>query len=139
MPISVHSIIISSFGYKHGVPNDADILFDCRELPNPFWEPSLRNLTGKDEAVIAFLDEKKDIQEAVKRMESYLDQYLALWKRNGMRRDVHIYLGCTGGQHRSVYLAERIYQRYVNTYPCNLNHRELFRYQEEPYGPTQED
>lgn len=101
------SILIESFGFKHGLPSDADFVFDLRCLPNPYWESQLRRLTGKDDAVIQYLDSKDEVQS----MYSDILVFLEKWIPNYMdfnRNYLTVALGCTGGQHRSVYLAERL-------------------------------
>jgi UPF0042 nucleotide-binding protein len=101
------SILIESFGYKHGVPADADFVFDLRCLPNPYWEMHLRPLTGKDAPVIEYLDEKVIVQsmyqDILQFMQKWIPEYLD-FNRNYLT----VALGCTGGQHRSVYMAEKL-------------------------------
>lgn len=119
------SIQIESFGFKHGVPFDADFVFDVRCLPNPYWEPKLRPLNGKDEKVREFLS-GDDITESMysdilnflrKRIPEFIDR-----KRNYLT----IAIGCTGGQHRSVYLVERIVGVLQSEYPnVIVRHNEL--------------
>ena len=100
-------VVVQSFGYKHGVPADADLVFDLRCLPNPHWEPELRPLTGRDEAVARFLER----QPLVGRLHDDIARFLADWLPRfeaEARPLVTVALGCTGGQHRSVYMAERL-------------------------------
>lgn len=123
------SITFASFGYKYGLPIDADLVLDCRELPNPYWVEELRKYTGLDEPIIAWLNEQEDVKKAVEEYRLFLDAYLSRWNKL-RRRDIHIYFGCTGGQHRSVYLAEAFYHLYKDTYPCAIHHREIHRYKE---------
>jgi len=119
------SFQIMSFGYKHGAPNDVDFVFDARCLPNPYWEPNLRAFTGKDAVVIDFLDSKKLVQR-------YLDdtaQFLTRWVPefiNTNRNYLSVAIGCTGGQHRSVYLTEKLAQ-HLSIQGLNIitRHREL--------------
>lgn len=103
-------IAVVSFGFKYGVPLDADIVFDMRFLPNPYWIPALRSSTGRDEPVATYVLSKPGAKEfldrAVPLMETMLDGYL----REG-RRYVTVGIGCTGGKHRSVAIAERLAQR----------------------------
>ncbi|MGI9307917.1 MAG: RNase adapter RapZ [Gammaproteobacteria bacterium] len=101
------SILIESFGFKHGIPHDADFVFDVRCLPNPYWEAALRPLNGKDASVIAFL-QKHDIvnsmcADIVKFLDNRIAEYIA-----GERYYLTIAVGCTGGQHRSVYMVEQL-------------------------------
>ena len=101
------SVLIESFGYKHGIPADADFVFDLRCLPNPYWDLNLRHLTGLDEQVVQFLD----AQESVAAMHSDILAFLEHWipqYRSSNRTFLTVAIGCTGGQHRSVYMAERL-------------------------------
>ena len=103
----VLSILIESFGFKHGIPSDADFVFDLRCLPNPYWETHLRRLTGRDRLIVEFLDGLEIVQsmyqDIVKFLEQWIPEYTA-FNRNYLT----VALGCTGGQHRSVYMAEKI-------------------------------
>jgi UPF0042 nucleotide-binding protein len=99
-----------SFGFKHGVPGDCDFVFDVRMLPNPYWTIALRPLTGRDAAVIVYLDD----QPAVSAMLDELQQFIARRIQDhgaARRRYLTIGIGCTGGQHRSVYLVDRLAER----------------------------
>jgi UPF0042 nucleotide-binding protein len=101
------SVLIESFGYKHGIPADADFVFDLRCLPNPYWDLNLRHLTGLDEQVVRFLD----AQEPVAAMHADILAFLERWipeYRASNRSFLTVAIGCTGGQHRSVYMAERL-------------------------------
>ena len=101
------SVLIESFGYKHGIPADADFVFDLRCLPNPYWDLNLRHLTGLDEQVVQFLD----TQESVAAMHTDILAFLEHWipeYRSSNRTFLTVAIGCTGGQHRSVYMAERL-------------------------------
>jgi len=101
------SLLIESFGYKHGIPADADFVFDLRCLPNPYWDLNLRNLTGLDEQVVRFLDE----QESVAAMHADILAFLERWipeYRASNRAFLTVAIGCTGGQHRSVYMTEKL-------------------------------
>jgi UPF0042 nucleotide-binding protein len=101
------SLLFESFAYKRGVPPDADFVFDARVLPNPHWNPELRPLSGRDENVRAFLDTQEYVSEYVAQVEQFLDTWLPRL-RSDTRSYVTIAFGCTGGRHRSVYLAERL-------------------------------
>lgn len=101
------SILIKSFGFKHGVPPDADFVFDLRCLPNPYWETHLRSLTGKDVAVIEFLDTKDSVQTMYRDILAFLEKWIPEYV-DFNRSYLTIALGCTGGQHRSVYMAEKL-------------------------------
>ncbi len=121
----VMSILIQSFGFKRGVPADADLVFDLRLLPNPHWVKSLRLKTGLDEDVAAFLEAQEMTGELYRDICQYLDNWLPHYGTSN-RSYMTIALGCTGGQHRSVYLANRLYQHYKDRYEnIHLRHREL--------------
>ncbi len=98
-----------SFGFKHGLPDDMDIMFDMRCLPNPHWEPALRPLTGKDQAVVDFLTQHDSCNEMFHDITHYIDKWLNCYEDNN-RNYLTIAIGCTGGQHRSVYMVERLAQ-----------------------------
>lgn len=104
------SIQIQSFGYKHGVPIDADFVFDARCLPNPYWDPAIRSFNGKDQAIIDFLASKSTVQQYLADIELFLSNWLPHFA-NGSRNYLSIAIGCTGGQHRSVYLTEELAKR----------------------------
>ncbi|GIK35122.1 MAG: nucleotide-binding protein [Gammaproteobacteria bacterium] len=101
------SILIESFGYKHGIPLDADFVFDLRCLPNPYWEISLRPLTGRDPQVIAYLDAQPPVQEMYRDILGFLQRWIPRYA-DFNRNYLTVALGCTGGQHRSVYMADRL-------------------------------
>jgi RNase adapter protein RapZ len=101
------SIVVESFGYKHGLPADADFVFDVRCLPNPFWETQLRPLTGRDEQVRAFLDREPLVQEMIEDIVSFLRHWIPRYQ-DFQRSYLTVAIGCTGGQHRSVYVAEAV-------------------------------
>ena len=119
------SVLFQSFGFKRGVPGDADIVYDVRVLPNPHWEKSLRTLSGLDEDVRRFLEQHELVHDMYRDICSYLDNWLPHYQENN-RSYITIAIGCTGGQHRSVYLAQRLYERYCKEYPeVKIRHREL--------------
>jgi RNase adapter protein RapZ len=101
------ALLFQSFAYRHGVPDDADFVFDARALPNPYWNPALRELTGRDESVAAFLDAQEDVVRFVGDVRDFLERWLPSLVRSN-RSYLTIAVGCTGGQHRSVYLAEKL-------------------------------
>lgn len=110
------SILFESFAYRQGLPGDADFVFDARSLPNPYWEPKLAGLTGRDAAVVDFLTR----HEPVKRMLADITQFLEHWlpeMAKSNRSYLTIAVGCTGGQHRSVYLIERLAAHFSALYP----------------------
>lgn len=112
-----------SFGYKHGVPKDADLLLDVRFLPNPFWEESLRSLTGNDRAVYDYVMEKEETQEFVKRTTDYFDYLIKQYEQEG-KMSLIIGIGCTGGQHRSVTLTNYLFEYYSEYYQTYKWHRD---------------
>lgn len=119
------SILIQSFGFKRGVPADADLVFDVRMLPNPHWVKELRLKTGLDDEVREFLANQPMTSELYDDLCHYLDSWLPRY-REGNRSYLNICLGCTGGQHRSVYLANRLFQHYREQFPAmHIRHREL--------------
>ena len=123
-PLNSLSLVFQSFAFKRGVPLDADYVFDVRMLPNPHSESELRDLTGKDEAVIEFL---RAVPEAA-RMEGDIAKFLTDWLDalvQNHRSYVNVAIGCTGGQHRSVYLVERLTERFASRWPIVTRHREL--------------
>ncbi len=101
------SLLFQSFAYKRGVPGDADFVFDARVLPNPHWNPALRPLSGRDAGVRDYLDAQPEVSEYFAQVSSFLDTWLPRL-RGETRSYVTIAFGCTGGKHRSVYLAERL-------------------------------
>jgi UPF0042 nucleotide-binding protein len=109
-PAGALSITIESFGYKHGLPANADFVFDVRCLPNPYWEPLLRPLNGRDETVRAFLDAQPLVQEMIDSIVVFLESWIPRYQ-DFQRSYLTVAIGCTGGQHRSVYVAEAVAQR----------------------------
>jgi len=121
------SLLIESFGYKHGVPFDADFVFDVRCLPNPFWELPLRGLTGRDPEVIEFLEQHPSVRTMVQDILSFLEHRIPEFIE-ARRHYMTVAIGCTGGQHRSVYIVDRITAALGSDYRNVLNrHNELFR------------
>lgn len=118
-------IEIQSFGYKYGLPQDADLVFDARLLPNPYWRTELRPLTGRDEEVEAFLADEPATGTYLGEVEEVLHSWIPGYRNEG-RSYLTVAIGCTGGQHRSVYLVEQIAERLSQKgYNCLINHREL--------------
>ncbi len=101
------NIIVESFGFKYGLPLDADYIFDVRFLPNPHWEPELRPFTGLDECVANYLQEKVEVRDFIQKTTEYLHHWLPYLEANN-RSYLTIAIGCTGGKHRSVYITEQI-------------------------------
>ncbi|HEX5047907.1 MAG TPA: RNase adapter RapZ [Gammaproteobacteria bacterium] len=119
------SILIESFGYKHGLPASADFVFDVRCLPNPYWEPTLRPLNGKDYPVRRFLDEQPVVQEMVDAIVKFLEEWIPRYQ-DFQRSYLTVAIGCTGGMHRSVYVAEAVARRLSATYgPIRTQHHEI--------------
>lgn len=122
------AILFESFGFKHGIPVNADLVFDARCLPNPHWKPNLRPLTGKDKDVIDFLEEQEAVGEMYQDLEHYLARWLPRYQANN-RSYITIAIGCTGGQHRSVYLAERLKARFADQFQdVQVRHRDIHKH-----------
>ena len=116
---------VVSFGYKYGVPLDADLLFDVRFLPNPFFVPELRELNGNDPPVIEYLQKTDEARETIERFNSLLDFLMPLYNREG-KSYVTIGIGCTGGKHRSVAVANALGQHLNQTgYHARVMHRDV--------------
>ena len=119
------SILFESFAFKQGIPSDADFLFDARSLPNPFWEPSLANLTGRDQPVIDYLIKHPEVQRMIHDLSQFLDHWIPEFIQSN-RSYLTIAIGCTGGQHRSVFLVEQLVAHFRKQYPQALaKHRML--------------
>ncbi|MFY8044764.1 MAG: RNase adapter RapZ [Rhodoferax sp.] len=118
------TLVFESFAFKRGVPSDADYMFDVRMLPNPHYDPELKHLTGRDQPVIDFLS----AQEAVALMQYHIAHFLEIWL-DALARDhrsyVTVAIGCTGGQHRSVYLVEQLAKRFGGEWVTLKRHREM--------------
>jgi RNase adapter protein RapZ len=113
------SLMFESFGYKHGIPGDADFVFDVRNLPNPYWEHSLRHLDGRDAAVIEYLEGHAGVRSMVDDLIEFLEKRVGEFAQAN-RSYLTIAIGCTGGQHRSVYIAERLARHFRTEYPQAL-------------------
>ncbi len=119
------SILLESFGFKHGIPIDADFVFDMRHLPNPFWNLELRGFTGQDEPVKAFLRESEQVKDMLLDIEQFLQRWLPDYIAAN-RSYMTIAIGCTGGQHRSVFAVEELATRLSEDYNnLQIRHREL--------------
>jgi UPF0042 nucleotide-binding protein len=119
------SVLFESFGFKHGLPVEADFVFDVRCLPNPHWEPRLRALTGKDFAVAQFLEKHTEVNRMFEEIKGFLESWLPQFAAD-KRSYLTIAIGCTGGQHRSVYFAERLSEYFRSQQQRVLTrHREL--------------
>lgn len=118
------TILFESFGFKHGVPLDADFVFDVRCLPNPFYNQELRALTGRDQAVIEFLEHTATAQQMFGDISNFVERWLPHFVADN-RSYLTVAIGCTGGQHRSVYLAEKLSRHFQGPQQVLLRHREL--------------
>ena len=119
------SLFFQSFGFKHGIPQDTDFVFDARCLPNPHWEPALRGLTGKDQSVADFLAGFSQVTDYLKDIIAFLGRWIPTFEAEN-RTYLSIAVGCTGGQHRSVYLVEHLEHHFrTSRYTTLVRHREL--------------
>lgn len=122
------SISFVSFGYKNGVPLDADLMIDVRFLPNPFWEVELRPYSGNDECVYRYVIDKPETQEFLKRLISFTDYAFEQYVKEG-KNHFTVAIGCTGGQHRSVSVVNYLYRHYSSIYNCYIDHRDVKEYE----------
>ena len=118
------TLLFQSFGYKHGIPLDSDLVFDVRCLPNPHYSPDLRPLTGCDAPVIDFLDNTPDTQQMFGDIRDFVARWLPSFVADN-RSYLTVAIGCTGGQHRSVYLAEKLARHFEHQQQVLVRHREL--------------
>nr|WP_211317579.1 RNase adapter RapZ [Sphaerotilus hippei] len=118
------TVVFESFAFKHGVPRDADLVFDLRVLPNPHYVRELRALTGRDAGVQDFLRAQPEVGDMLAQIQSFLDRWLPSYAMD-QRSYLTVAVGCTGGQHRSVYLAERLGEIYRSRVPTLIRHREI--------------
>ncbi|WP_341923175.1 RNase adapter RapZ [Polaromonas sp. YR568] len=123
-PATQLTLVFESFAFKRGVPVDADYVFDVRMLPNPHYEPELRRLTGKDEAVVSYLQGYPEVGDMFRHIEQFIGHWLQALARDH-RSYVTVAIGCTGGQHRSVYLVEQLAQAFGPHWVTLKRHREL--------------
>jgi UPF0042 nucleotide-binding protein len=123
-PVSQLTLVFESFAFKRGVPTDADYLFDVRMLPNPYYEPALQALSGRDAAVAAFLGQHAEVERMYDHIREFLGHWLEPLARDH-RSYVTVAIGCTGGQHRSVYLVERLAATFGERWLTLKRHREL--------------
>jgi UPF0042 nucleotide-binding protein len=117
-------VLFQSFGFKHGIPLDADFVFDVRCLPNPHYDPQLRDLTGLDANVIRFLAADANVDAMATDIREFVERWLPCFIRDN-RSYLTVAIGCTGGRHRSVYLAERLSSHFRQKRPVLVRHREL--------------
>jgi UPF0042 nucleotide-binding protein len=119
------SILFESFGFKRGVPSDSDFVFDVRCLPNPYWKQQLKNQTGNDEGVIEFLESQVEVASMLADIIGFLTRWIPKFQQNN-RSYLTVSIGCTGGQHRSVYLANRLHEHFATQHPfVQVVHKEL--------------
>jgi UPF0042 nucleotide-binding protein len=120
-PLTLH---LESFGFKFGIPLDADLMFDVRSLPNPHYDLGLRPLTGKDEPVVRFLHAQPEVSELLTDIRQFVEKWLPSYKKDH-RSYLTIALGCTGGRHRSVYMIEELARYFRQTESVLVRHRNL--------------
>lgn len=126
-------ITLQSFGFKNGTPVNADLLFDVRFLPNPYWNPDIRPYSGTQQPIIDYLDSYPEAQGYAQETADYLARWLPHFLDSGNRAYLTICIGCTGGQHRSVYITERIATSLRPHFPqLRVEHRDMHPYQEKP-------
>jgi RNase adapter protein RapZ len=114
-----------SFGFKYGVPVDSDMVYDARCLPNPYWHEELRTLTGRDDGVIEFLERQPEVHEMYDDIRQFLERWLPRFQANN-RSYITVSIGCTGGQHRSVFLCEKLKKHFHSCgYNAQVRHKEL--------------
>ena len=119
------SVTLQSFGFKHGAPRDSDMLFDVRCLPNPYWQPQLRALTGLDEKVSEYLRSQSQVMEMLTSLEQFLAPWIPQFEQEN-RAYLSISIGCTGGRHRSVFLVHALAEIFKKEFPeLIVRHREL--------------
>ena len=118
------TLLFESFGFKHGVPLDADLVFDVRCLPNPHYEPALQPLTGRDAAVVEFLERHPEVERMYRDIYHFVASWLPDYTRDN-RNYLTVAIGCTGGRHRSVYFVERLARAFAPRRQVLTRHREL--------------
>jgi UPF0042 nucleotide-binding protein len=118
------TLLFQSFAFKHGLPLDADYVFDVRCLPNPFYDPQLRPLTGQDRAVAAYLGSDARVRDMVEDIRAFIERWLPQFE-NDNRAYLTVAIGCTGGQHRSVYIVEQLADHFRVNRKVLVRHREL--------------
>ena len=118
------TLLFTSFGFKHGIPLDADFVFDVRCLPNPHYDPNLRDLTGRDASVKVFLESHDTVHDMLKDIRHYIEKWLPCFVTDN-RSYLTVAIGCTGGQHRSVYFVEQLSEYFRLQQKVLTRHREL--------------
>ncbi|MFA0616948.1 RNase adapter RapZ [Vibrio splendidus] len=123
-------IVFQSFGFKYGLPSDADYVFDVRFLPNPHWEPALRPLTGLDAPIHSFLEKHSEVLELKQQIQGFVEQWLPMLEKNN-RSYLTVAIGCTGGKHRSVYLTQKIGEYFEQLgHQVQIRHASLEKHQQ---------
>ena len=117
-------LILQSFGYKHGIPLDADYVFDVRHLPNPHWDLELRKFSGLDQPVQTFLEKSEQVEDMFQDIYHFLGKWLPAFAE-GHRHYITVSVGCTGGQHRSVYIVDRLKKALEAKWSVQVLHREM--------------
>jgi RNase adapter protein RapZ len=118
-------LVFESFGFKHGIPSDADYVFDVRFLPNPHWVPELKPQTGLDQGVKDFLSSQSEVNKLNYQIRNFIETWLPMLEKNN-RSYVTVAIGCTGGQHRSVYLAQSLADYFISqSQQVQVRHRTL--------------
>lgn len=120
------TLYFQSFGFKHGIPQDADLVFDARFIPNPYYDPKLRPLTGEDQPVVDFLEAQPEAKILLEDIYAFVAKWLGSFARDN-RSSLTIAIGCTGGQHRSVYLVRRLADRFKPEQQVLVRHRNLWQ------------
>lgn len=124
-------MVFQSFGFKYGLPSDADYVFDVRFLPNPHWDPSLRPLTGLDTPIKSFLEHHQEVLELKRQIQGFIEQWLPLLEKNN-RSYLTVAIGCTGGKHRSVYLTQQIGEYFAQLgHQVQIRHTSLEKHHKE--------
>ena len=117
-------LILQSFGYKHGIPLDADFIFDVRHLPNPHWDLELRKFSGLDQPVQTFLEKSEQVEDMFQDIYHFLEKWLPAFAE-GHRHYITVSVGCTGGQHRSVFIVDRLKKALEAQWSIQVLHREM--------------
>lgn len=118
------ALMFQSFGFKHGIPLDADLVFDVRCLPNPYYDPALRPFSGKDEPIVRFLEAIPNVQRMYEDIHKFVGNWLPSYSADN-RSYLTVAIGCTGGQHRSVYFAERLAAEFAGWGRVLVRHRNM--------------
>lgn len=118
------TVLFQSFAFKDGIPMDADLVFDARCLPNPYYIANLKTLNGRDAAVIEYLSSHQSVREMIQDIGAYLEKWLPRHAEEH-RSYLTVAIGCTGGQHRSVYCADALFGKFKGAYSCSVRHRSL--------------